>query len=72
MPYLQIFVLAEVLRRGVTGSPERRIGVQVFLALLSITQYAVFAPVYWFWMFRRAQGRPICHEPVFPVEEENA
>src|SRR5215203_3437622 len=48
MPYLQIFPVAEVLRRGVIGPPERRVGVQLFLIVLSITQYAVFAPLYWF------------------------
>src|SRR5688500_3141686 len=57
MPYLQIFPVAEVLRRGVSGPPESRMGVQVFLIVLSFTQYAVFAPLYWFWMVQRARGR---------------
>lgn len=60
MPYMQIFPVADVLRSGVSGPPERRWGVQVFLVLLSLTQYSIFAPAYWFWMFRRARGRPIC------------
>jgi len=72
MPYLQIFVVSEVLRRGVSGPPEQRAGTQVFLALFSATQYAVFAPVYWFWMLRRAQGKPLSTEHVVYVEEENA
>jgi hypothetical protein len=62
MPYLQIFPVAEVLRRGVIGPPERRLGVQLFLVALSFSQYTLFAPVYWFWMLRRARGRPICPE----------
>lgn len=62
MPYLQIFVAGEALRRGVLGPPERRVGVQVFLVLYSCTQFLVFAPVYWLWMIRRAMGRPIGEE----------
>lgn len=59
MPYLQIFVVGEVLRQGVSGPPERRPGVQAFLVLYSLTEYAFFAPLYWFWMLRRAQGKPL-------------
>jgi hypothetical protein len=62
MPYLQVFVAGEALRKGVMGPPERRVGVRVFLVVLSIAEYAVFAPVYWYWMIRRAQGKPICEE----------
>lgn len=69
-PYLQIFTMAEVARRGVAGPPERRVGVQAFLVVFSLCQYSVFAPVYWYWMVRRANGRPICHEarPEIPIE----
>jgi hypothetical protein len=72
MPYLQIYVVAEVLRRGVTGPPERRLGTQVFLVIFSLKQYAFFAPLYWFWMLRRAQGRPICQAVEVELEEEKA
>lgn len=61
-PYLQLFLVGEVLRKGVIGPPERRVGVQVFLVVFSLGQYAVFAPIYWYWMVRRAQGKPICAE----------
>ena len=60
MHYLEVFVLGELLRQGVSGPPERRRGVQLFLVMLGAVQYTVFAPVYWFWLWRRAQGRPIC------------
>ena len=73
MPYLQVFVMGEALRRGVAGSPERRAGVQFFLVVYSSAEYAVFAPLYWFWMWRRARGKPIgteCREPI--AFEENA
>src|SRR6185295_16217444 len=42
MPYLQIFMVGEVLRRGVIGPPDRRLGVQVFLLVYSLMQYSVF------------------------------
>ena len=67
MPYLQVLVIGEVLRRGVMGAPERRIGPNVFLGLLALSQFAVFAPVYWFWMIRRAIGKPICVERRVPI-----
>ena len=69
MPYLEIFVVAEVLRRGVSGAPERRVGVQVFLVLLAAVKYVAFAPVYWFRMLRRTRGRPICAAPVLTSDE---
>ena len=62
MPYLYIFPSAEILRRGVMGPPERRVGVQLFLIVFAFSQYSVFAPIYWFWMYRRSTGRPICQE----------
>ena len=61
-PYLQLFLVGEVLRKGVMGPPERRVGVQAFLVAFSFSQYAFFAPVYWFWMVRRALGKPISTE----------
>ena len=70
MPYEKIFVLEEVLRRGVMGPPQKRVGAQLFLVALSTIQYAVFAPIYWFWMLRRAQGRPICPEVGTHFENE--
>jgi hypothetical protein len=59
MPYLDNFVVGELFRRCVIGPPERRRGVQLFLFLYSLAAYSVFAPVYWYWMVRRALGRPI-------------
>lgn len=70
MSYLYIYPMAEMMRRGVMGSPERRVGTQVFLAAAALVQYSFFAPVYWFWMFRRARGRPICHERRVDIPEE--
>ncbi len=69
-PYLQIFLIGDTLRKGVLGPPERRTGAQLFLIAFSLIQYAVLAPVYWFWMVRRAQGKPICIERRRPIEFE--
>ena len=72
MPYLQIFVIGEALRRGVVGPPERRIGTQVFLAIYAVSKFSVFAPLYWFWMLRRAIGKPICVECREPITIEES
>jgi len=73
-PYLNIFVVGEVLRRGVLGAPERRLGTQLFLIVFSASQHAVFAPAYWFWMWRRSCGRPIGEErrDVFAIDEKTS
>lgn len=60
MPYLSNYVIGEALRQGVIGPPERRLGVLAFLVCYAGTQYSIFAPVYWYWLFRRVRGRPIC------------
>jgi hypothetical protein len=70
MPYMQIFPVGDMLRSGVSGPPEPRWGVQVFLVLVSLTQYSIFAPVYWYWMFRREAGRPICAASRREIPEE--
>ena len=69
-PYLQIFLIGNVLRKGVMGPPEHRLGVQLFLVALTLFQYPPFAPIYWFWMIRRAQGKPICLERRKAIEFE--
>jgi hypothetical protein len=71
MPYLQNYAVGEVLRRGVSGPPERRRSVQLFLVVYSICEYAIFAPLYWYWMLRRARGKPIAteHRPELILDE---
>jgi hypothetical protein len=71
MPYLYVFVLGESMRRGVMGPPEKGVARAVFLILFSACQYAIFAPIYWFWMERKARGRPICEDkrPKFEIDE---
>jgi hypothetical protein len=60
MPYLQIFAVGEVFRRGVIGPPEKGFALKAFFVLYSISELSVFAPIYWFWMVRKARGKPIC------------
>jgi hypothetical protein len=60
MPYLQNFAIGELFRRGVMGPPERSMGRNSLLTLLSLGEYGFFAPIYWYWMIRKAMGKPIC------------
>ena len=71
MPYVTVFLDGELFRRGVIGTPEKRKGVLIFLVIYSTASYTIFAPIYWFWMIRKAQGKPICHEGdwYFEIEE---
>ena len=64
------FLNGELFRRCVMGAPENRKGVLVFLVVCSTASYTFFAPLYWFWMVRRAQGKPICHEREWDFEIE--
>jgi hypothetical protein len=71
MPYVTLFLDGELFRRGVMGPPEKRKVVLIFFVVYSVASYAFFAPLYWFWMIRRAQGKPICYEREwdFDIEE---
>lgn len=60
MPYLYVFTWGEVLRRGVSGPPEPGFWRKFGSVVLSVLSYVIFAPAYWYWMVRKARGRPIC------------
>jgi hypothetical protein len=51
-PYLYIFSMGEVLRLGTGGSIQTNLVTVLGYLLLSVAQYTVFAPVYWFLFFR--------------------
>jgi hypothetical protein len=70
MPYLQIFSLGELLRRGVVGPPEKGFTLKLGFFLYSF-EYALLAPIYWFWLVRKACGKPICQaqRKELPFEE---
>ncbi|HEY4300119.1 MAG TPA: hypothetical protein VGM73_04560 [Candidatus Didemnitutus sp.] len=59
-PYFQNLVVGDLFRRGIAGPPEPGLGRQAFLVILSLNSYMIFAPLYWFWMVRKARGKPIC------------
>jgi hypothetical protein len=60
MPFLHIFSLGELLRRGVLGKPEKKNLAILGFLIVSSLEYLIFAPIYWYWMYRKAIGRPIC------------
>jgi hypothetical protein len=60
MPYLYIFAGGEIMRRGVVGAPEKCLLRSIGHITLLVQFYAVFAPFYWYWMFRKTRGKPIC------------
>lgn len=64
MPYLQIFTIGEMARRGVSGKREKGFFRTLFLVLFSIAQYSIFAPLYWYWMLMQACGYPLCDDTV--------
>lgn len=73
MPYLNIYAQGELLRRGVSGPPDPSVFRRLFHVLFSVQYYSVLAPLYWFWMWRKADGRPIAslNRPDLPREDEH-
>jgi hypothetical protein len=71
MPYFHIFAIGEALRRGVIGPPDRSVARFLGFMLFAVIQYSTFAQVYWFWMVRKACGRPIvdARRPVIEFEQ---
>jgi hypothetical protein len=51
-PYLYIFSLGELMRLGVSGQIRRNVTTVVGYLLLSLSEYLIFAPLYWFLLFR--------------------
>jgi hypothetical protein len=51
-PYLYIFSLGDLFRSGVTGRLRRGPLVVLGFLLLSLSEYIIFAPYYWFLFFR--------------------
>ena len=77
MHYLYIFSMGALARRGVMGKPEK--GLKGFLEdlfLLIFFTHAyqiIFAPLYWFWMIRKANGHPICDDtpPALVISDDD-
>ena len=53
MPYVHIFSEGEVFRNGVLDKVRRTPLTVAGYILASLTNYLIFAPVYWFFLFRR-------------------
>ena len=51
-PYLYIFSLGEVLRQGTSGRIQNHPMFVWGYVLLSMAQYMVFAPIYWYFLFK--------------------
>lgn len=62
MPYLYVFAMGELFRRGVVGPPGTKLTHQAAFVFSAVCEYGPFAPIYWFWLMRRACGKPICVE----------
>jgi len=61
-PYLFIFSMGALFRRGVMGKPTkgfRGFCEMLFLALSSFAQYNVFALIYWVWIILKELGIPL-------------
>ena len=63
-PYLYIFSLGDLFRRGVTEHVRRSPLVVVGFLLLSLSEYIIFAPYYWFLFFRNLKRHPAEGDPV--------
>jgi hypothetical protein len=64
MPYLHIFSQGEVLRNGVTERIQINALTVGGYLLISLSGYVVFAPLYWFFLFRNLR-----QNQAVPVDE---
>lgn len=51
-PYLYLFSLGEVLREGTSGRVRKSWLTVAGYVILSLAEYVIFAPIYWFFLFR--------------------
>jgi hypothetical protein len=52
MPYVSLFSEGEVLRNGITHRFRSKPLVIVGYVLFSLSNYLIFAPIYWFFLFK--------------------
>jgi hypothetical protein len=70
-PYLYLFSMGEVLREGTTGRVRKSWLTIVGFVFLSLIEYTLLAPVYWFLLFRnlsrqRGPQPPVEGPPILP------
>jgi hypothetical protein len=53
LPFPQVFSIGHTLRVGTDGEYKRSPMTVLGYFLLALGEYTIFAPVYWYWLFRR-------------------
>ena len=69
LPFPYLFSLGHTLRIGTSGDFRRTPLTVAFFVLVSLAEYMLLAPVYWFFFFRRDQrapAEPLAPEPARP------
>jgi hypothetical protein len=63
LPYPYLFALGHTLRIGTSGTFRRSPLTIAGFIILSLAEYAVFAPVYWLRFFLNSSNEPASHSP---------
>jgi hypothetical protein len=58
MPYLNIFSEGEVFRNGASGRFRNQPVILIGYFLISLGSYALFAPIYWFFLLSSLKQPP--------------
>jgi hypothetical protein len=58
MPYLNVFSEGEVFRNGASGRFRNQPVILIGYFLISLGSYALFAPIYWFFLLSRLKPPP--------------
>jgi hypothetical protein len=66
-PYLYLFSIGEVLREGTSGPIRKSWLTVVGYLILSLAEYLIFAPLYWYFLFRNLARKPAPTEPSGPA-----
>jgi hypothetical protein len=71
-PFPQTLWIGEFLRRGVTGPGRNSFFQNLGFVIFSASQYAVFAPIYWYWLVSKALDEPLVKGQRQPLEFDDA
>jgi len=66
LPFPRLFSLGHTLRIGTSGGFKRSPLIVGGFILLAIAEYAIFAPVYWFMLFRNISKQQHAETPAGP------
>lgn len=67
MPFILVFSQGEVLRNGVNDKLPRNAFIVAGYLLVSLCMYAIFAPIYWIFLFRHLKRQKESVEPTDPL-----